>query len=245
MKLGGIMISTLEDFIREFRNIKNLGWITTHRSGPTGIGKTLEDLLGIVENNADEPDFGDYELKSVRTNATSMLTMFTKTPEPSGSNGILLEKYGYTSSEVYGNDSKVLHTTLSADGFTSVRGVNRLKISCKDDRIYFESQNGVENIFYQSETLRECFNRKYKGTFVYAYADSRGSGKKEEFNFIKAYAVSSYSYDDFAELLKQGIIKIDIRIGQYPDGRLHDHGTGFRIRECDQYLLFKNKKQIA
>lgn len=41
------MIVTLEDFIREFTKIKERGWIQTHRTGPTGIGKTLEDLLGI------------------------------------------------------------------------------------------------------------------------------------------------------------------------------------------------------
>ena len=53
------MITTLDDFIREFEKVKALGWIKTHRSGPTGVGKTLEDLLGIPENNLDQPDFGD------------------------------------------------------------------------------------------------------------------------------------------------------------------------------------------
>lgn len=53
------MIYTLEDFIREYRKIKEMGWIRTHRAGPTGVGKTLEDLLGIEENNHDAPDFGD------------------------------------------------------------------------------------------------------------------------------------------------------------------------------------------
>lgn len=38
------MITTLDDFIREYTKIKEMGWIRTHRSGPTGIGKTLEDL---------------------------------------------------------------------------------------------------------------------------------------------------------------------------------------------------------
>lgn len=74
------MIYTLEDFIREYRKIKEMGWIRTHRAGPTGVGKTLEDLLGIEENNHDAPDFGEYELKSCRVNSQSMLTMFTKTP---------------------------------------------------------------------------------------------------------------------------------------------------------------------
>ena len=61
-------IITLDDFIREYTKVCEMGWIPTHRQGPTGIGKTLEDLLGIVENNIDEPDFGEYELKSCRIN---------------------------------------------------------------------------------------------------------------------------------------------------------------------------------
>jgi len=48
------MINTLQDFIAEYKKIMSQGWIPTHRPGPTGIGKTLEDLLGITENNIDE-----------------------------------------------------------------------------------------------------------------------------------------------------------------------------------------------
>ena len=76
------MITTLDDFIREYTKIKTMGWVKTHRSGPTGIGKTLEDLLGIVENNIDGPDFGDYELKSCRLNSNSMLTILQKHLNP-------------------------------------------------------------------------------------------------------------------------------------------------------------------
>lgn len=88
------MINTLDDFIREFTKIKDMGWVKTHRSGPTGVGKTLEDLLGIPENNRDEPDFGDYELKSCRINSQSMLTLFTRTPQPAKSNTYLRKIYG-------------------------------------------------------------------------------------------------------------------------------------------------------
>jgi len=41
-------LSTLK---KELRRIKKLGFVPTHRTGDTGIGKTLEDLLNIKEGN--------------------------------------------------------------------------------------------------------------------------------------------------------------------------------------------------
>ncbi len=243
------MIITLNDFIEEFEKVKAMGWIRTHRAGPTGIGKTLEDLLGIPENNLDEPDFGDYELKSCRIDSNSMLTMFTRAPEPRRANTYLRMKYGY-SSNAYDNDEKVLHSTLSADRFTPVADTgHKLKISCAADGIYIECEDGVENIFWSREALKACFEKKYKNKFVYAKALSRGEGANEEFKFVEAYEVSGFDYDAFISLLEEGKIYVDLRIGQYHHGRnkgkTHDHGTGFRIKENDQHLLFKVKNKIG
>lgn len=243
------MIYTLNDFIVEFEKVKAMGWIKTHRAGPTGIGKTLEDLLGIPENNLDEPDFGDYELKSCRIDSNSMLTMFTRAPEPRRANTYLRMKYGY-SSNAYDNDEKVLHSTLSADRFTPVAETgHKLKISCAADGIYIECEDGVENIFWSREALKACFEKKYKNKFVYAKALSHGEGANEEFKFVEAYEVSGFDYDAFISLLEEGKIYVDLRIGQYHHGRnkgkTHDHGTGFRIKENDQHLLFKVKNKIG
>lgn len=242
------MIVTLQDFTREFTIIKQQGWIMTHRSGSTGVGKTLEDLLGIPENNLDEPDFGEYELKSCRIDSQSMLTMFTKSPEPARSNTYLRMKYGY-SSNAYDNDEKVLHATLSADKFTSIANTgNSLKIDCDIDGIYILSQNGREDVFWSRNELKKSFEKKYKNKFVYVKAYSRGIGALEEFKYNEAYEVSGFNYESFIDLLEQGKIYVDLRIGQYHDGdkkgQTHDHGTAFRIRENDQYLLFKNIKRI-
>lgn len=239
------MIYTLDDFIREYSKICDMGWIHTHRPGPTGIGKTLEDLLGIEENNIDGPDFGDYELKSCRINSNSMLTMFTRSPQPAGSNTKLRLKYGYSSS-AYDNDEKVLHSTLSADRFTPIANTgNELKIYCDDERISIESQNGIEDIYWTRDALRKAFEKKYKNKFVYAKAESRGSGANEEFRFIESYEVSGFDYDAMIALLEKGKIYVDLRIGQYPDGRTHDHGTGFRIKESDHSLLFRVNRRIV
>jgi len=58
--------------------IKEKGYIKTHRKGNTGIGKTLEDLLGITENNIPGPNTAMIELKSARKNVSSMLIHYSQ-----------------------------------------------------------------------------------------------------------------------------------------------------------------------
>ena len=226
-----------------------MGWITTHRSGPTGIGKTLEDLLGIPENNIDGPDFGDYELKSCRLDSNSMLTIFTKAPQPHGAANTLRMTFGY-SSDAYDNDEKVLHSTLSADRYVSIAYTGRsLIIVCDPKKISIVAEDGKAYAYWTRDKLKKAFEKKYKNKFVYAKAKSRGSGASEQFKFVEAYEVSGFNYDAFVELLEQGKIYIDLRIGQYhggvKNGQTHDHGTGFRIKENDQPLLFKINRKIV
>ena len=58
-------------------------WIPSQRIHDTGIGRTLEYLLGIEENNFPGPNGEKVELKSIRKNSSSMITLFTKSPKPS------------------------------------------------------------------------------------------------------------------------------------------------------------------
>lgn len=68
---------TLAGFKKSFAKIKNAGWIRSKRKGPTGIGQTLEQLLGLDENNIALPDLGRVELKAHRIGSSSMITLFT------------------------------------------------------------------------------------------------------------------------------------------------------------------------
>lgn len=239
------MIYSLRDFIGAYQEIVDMGWIQTHRANSTGVGKTLEDLLGIPENNRDEPDFADYELKATRINSSAMLTMFTKTMQPSGANEALRVKYGY-SSDAYDNNRKVLHTTLTADRLVPIYNTGKsLTLHCTEDRIFVASKNEIENAYWDISTIERAFNKKYSNKFVYAKADSRGRGAAEEFRYLEAYVVSGFDFDALIELLRTGDLCVDIRIGQYPDGRTHDHGTAFRIKDSKQYLLFKSIERIV
>lgn len=178
-----------------------------------------------------------------------MLTIFTKTPQPQGAAHTLRTTFGYISN-VYENPEKVLHSTLSADRYVPVANTGHsLKISCSTEKISIVAEDNREYAYWTREQLKIAFEKKYKNKFVYAKAISRGIGSDEEFKFIDAYEVSGFDYKAFVSLLEQGKIYIDLRIGQYhggaKNGQTHDHGTGFRIKESDQPLLFFNQKCIV
>src|SRR3989337_3837345 len=102
------MTLTIQDLILRLEEIKATGFVKTHRAHDTGIGKTLEDLLEIKENNVRLRDVGDVELKAKRIDSGSMLTVATKSPEPKGINKVLFEKYKYLDKERKYN----LHSTV-------------------------------------------------------------------------------------------------------------------------------------
>jgi len=235
-----------DEFLKRIKEIKDMGYVQSHRKGDTGIGKTLEDLLGITENNIAGPDFSIYELKSGRKDSSSMLTLFTKAPMPKGANKKLLEVFGYkqrtkihdTSQKKLGDymeveieegkkevriEEKELHVTVDAIKENSVG----LILKIVDTRIYIANDKNVE-AYYEESILKEAFERKYT-KFIYVLASRKKEDSTEYLRFDEAYLLEGFSFKRFSELVKEGIIKLDLRIGHYPDGRLHDHGTGFRV----------------
>jgi len=136
-----------DEIVSKLKEIKGIKYVKTHRKGDTGIGKTLEDLLGIEENNIPGPNAKMIELKSARKRATSMTTLFTKSPLPKKANSTLLQAFGYNSPR----GEKVLHTTVNAVAFNTLRGRMGFKIDIKDDRIEIISTNAVRG------TLRDLW----------------------------------------------------------------------------------------
>lgn len=235
-----------------------MGFVESNRSGDTGIGKTLEDLLGISENNIAGPDFDIYELKSGRKDSSSMLTLFTKAPMPKGANKTLLETFGYEKrtkqnlnqlhvtdymdvqvhEHMGSTEEKELHVTVDSKYVNSVG----LKLEIRDYRVYIGNSKNVI-AYYDKSTLREAFEKKYK-KLILVLASSKKESGKERFWFNEAYLLEGFSFERFTELVKEGVIKLDLRIGHYPDGRPHDHGTGFRVLPKDRPKCFEKIVRI-
>ncbi len=230
---------TYPKLIKKLKKIKDMGYIKTHRAGNTGIGKTLEDLLEITENNVPGPNAVMIELKSARKNVSSMLTLFTKSPLPPGANSILLERFGYEGR----HGRKRLETTVNAVKYNQLKGKIGFKIDIQKDRVNLITAENEITAYWDKETLKNYFERKLP-KLLYVKAETKGSGSNEEFWFSEAWLLSGFDFDSFVQLLKEGTILVDIRIGQYPDGRTHDHGTGFRVFPDKLDLCFSHRERI-
>ena len=230
------------ELLIDLKKVKELGFVTTHRSGNTGIGKTLEDLLEIEENNIPGPNGYQTELKSARKGSSSMLTLFTKAPMPEKINTKLLEKFG----RELNNGRKKLHTTFDAVTRNTLYGNEGFMVTVNDSRIEIShSDYGDMNTpYWEKQELEIAFNRKYPQNLLYVKADCKGTDRNEEFHFNEAWLMNGFDFDNFIKLLKEGKILVDIRIGQYPDGRPHDHGTGFRVFPDNLDLCFSNREKV-
>lgn len=243
-----VMINTLEDFTKAYKEIVKMGWIYSHRKGDTGVGKTLEDLLGIKENNINGPDFGEWELKTHRLNSKSALTLFTCSPKPRGTIAKLVTKFGYENSE----GELILCESLFADKFTNIKTTtHKLKITSLQEGTYIESENGIEgDAYWPVPLLKKKFENKYsKNKFIYVQADVDKTGSVEKFKFTSAYAVEGFDFEKFLNLMNKGKIFVDLRIDRYSKGKnrgkLHDHGTGFHINEINFPFLFSINRAIV
>ena len=74
---------TKPELIAKLKEISAMGFIPNARRGNAGgIDNTLEDLLGIKENNLPIPNAAEWELKAQRLNSTSLTTLFHIEPSP-------------------------------------------------------------------------------------------------------------------------------------------------------------------
>ncbi len=245
----------LEKFVAGFEKVREMGFVKSHRSHNTGIGKTLEDLMGVEENNIDGPDFGNIEIKSQRAYASSKVTLFTKSPEPKGVNSIMREKFGI---EKYEDKPglKELHASI----FTKFNKVYskwgfRMKPDDSQKKIFLEVKeletDKIANldVWYDYDTLQNIIEKKLQ-FLAYVEADRRKTNEGEDFYYKACTIFFNSSFDKFMTLLKNDKIQHDIRIGSYKTpgrknyGKLHDHGSAFRISKNDMSKIFKTKKII-
>ena len=228
---------TLTQIKKALKKLSGKGWIKSNRKHNTGIGKTLEDYLGIKENNIALPDFGVMELKSQRINTISMMTLFTKSPEGI-TNSEIRKRFGYPDSEF--PKIKILHQTISG-GKRNGMGF-QAKIDEKQGKLLILKKGKLLG-HYSLAFLRQKAVEKIGNGLILVRAETKKKGKHEYFYYKDAYILKEI---DPTKFLAHS--KYDIRLGVYHSGakagQPHDHGSAFRLTEKSLPFLFKIHKKI-
>ncbi|MFL0162634.1 MvaI/BcnI family restriction endonuclease [Aquirufa salirivi] len=247
-----MIIYTKDNLIKELQSIADRGWIDNARHGNHGgIGNTLEDLLGITENNLPIPNAAEWELKSQRINTSSLTTLFHIEPSPRAVKfvpQILLLNYGwkhqeagkkYTENEM--SFRQTIHGLSPSDrGFQVIidRINSKVLISFDSSKvvekhsewlIQVQKKIGLGQLepqpYWGFDDLSNKAGTKLLNCF-YVQAEVKKDGDKEFYKYSKVTMLQKFNFDGFLAQIEKGNILVDF------DARTgHNHGTKFRMRQ--------------
>jgi len=259
------VIYTKQTLIKKLKEISDSGWIPNRRHGNQGgIGNTLEDLLGIKENNLPLPNAAEWELKTQRLNSSALTTLFHIEPSPRAVRfvpQILLPKYGWSHKEAGKKYSKnemsfrqTIHGLSRSDRGFMVE-INKKKkkvlISFSSSLVDVKHKKWLKSVekrvglkelnpqpYWGFDDLEYKAGTKLLNTF-YIQAEVKTERKKEFYKYTKITMLQGFNFESFLKAIKKAKILVDF------DARTgHNHGTKFRMRQNALPALYKKSKVI-
>jgi hypothetical protein len=221
---------SLKKFRKRFSKIKEQGFVRTRRRGPTGVGHTLQELLGIKEDNIALPDLQNVELKAHRIGTNSMITLFTFNRKAWKMKPLeAIRKYG----------------TPDLNGRIGLYFTMSLTPNSQGLFLYTDSQaisvrhiSGEIIAQWQIEDLQDQFLRKFPAMIlVSAFCEERGG--VEWFHYSRARLLTGTSAETLLNQILSGNIMVDLRLHDKGTSA-RNHGTAFRAFEDKLPLLFNN-----
>jgi len=245
-------IFSKETLIEKLKEIKSMGWIKNARPGNVGgVGNTLEDLLGIKENNLPIPNAAEWELKTQRIDTTSLTTLFHMEPSPRALKfvpKILLPKYGWPHEEAgikYPKKEMSFRQTIHGNsrsdrGFKVVidHETKKILISFDSKSVSEEHAEWLKSVrervgldeldpqpYWGFDDLFHKAGTKLLNCF-YVQAQRKREKGEEFFLYSKISVLEKFSLEKFLKALQKGTAEVDF------DARTgHNHGTKFRLRQ--------------
>lgn len=258
-------IYTKETLIEALKNIRDLGFVENNRHGNHGgIGNTLEDLLGITENNLPLPNAAEWELKAQRIGTASLTTLFHMEPSPQALKfvpSILLPKYGWKHQKAgikYPENERSFRQTIngytrSNRGFGVVVNEEEQKVLISFDRQLASDKHsswikevgnnvGFEELnpqpYWGFADLAAKAGTKLHNSF-YVQAEVTRRNGVEFYHYKKILKLSRFNFSGFLKGLREGFVLVDF------DARTgHNHGTKFRLRQNRLPDLYESAEEI-
>ncbi len=264
------MIATIEELIRRMGPIMH-HWHPGARPGNYGeAGNTLEDLLGIPENNFTLPDFGKFEIKSQKFEGhTNFLTLFHKEPKPRATVPKLLKRMGWRHkkagtrypiyemsfhSTTYGHrfSDRGFTVKVDQDKYTFVYDTSQVDRIKRDSTGVFATYGDwAEDIEHRSPHYRELFPIYYSVPDLVKVFQKKLDHTMyviRKTRYVNGFP--EYSYEEAYLMEKVRIeligplIKEGVLVIDFDASTHKNHGTKFRIKKSAAHKLFTYYRPI-
>jgi len=204
------------------------------RQGDTGVGYTIETMLGIAANSNKKPDYKGIEIKSGR-GGRNRSTLFAQVPDwnlsPCKKSAEILNKYGYER----GEDLK-LYCTLSTQKENS-QGLSFIYDETKDELQEWYKKSELVAV-WPGALLRKRLKEKHAETF-WIHADSEVIDGVEHFILKSVTHTKGPILSQLLPLIQAGTITMDHLIKRSgKTNRVSEKGPLFKINKHDLNLLF-------
>jgi hypothetical protein len=232
--------------------IHKRGFVPSTTNSDSGVGDTLEQLLGILRNSNAKPDYKGIELKCSRISSrtrvsTNRNTLFSKVPNWELSalkNGEqIIKKFGYFPRET--PDLLALHVTLS-----NRKNAQNLFLAVDNSNYVVENLHEDKNqinkvVLWKLNDLESELERKHEKTF-WIKAETKKISNVEHFQYRYVEATTTPMVSNFGTLVETGSITMDYTFSEKvrESGKKYtrDHGYLWKIHPSDFDLLFPPKR---
>jgi len=229
-----------EELFGLLKDIHKKGFIRTLRAGDTGVGFTLETLLGIPENNSQNPDFKGIELKSKRKRPNRD-NLFSKKPNWELSRIQSGKELLFARGKYFEERGRVqlrhTLTTKKANSFDL-----QLMLDNKNEQlhqIYTGSNPPIKDVLWEMPTLVDALRQKHTETFwVTAKTKGDTGAADEEFWYQELRHTGNLDESAFSVLLELGLITVDYTNWEYKPKLHKDKGYLFKLKPKHLDLLF-------
>jgi hypothetical protein len=260
------VVYTKESLIKKLQEISAAGWISNARHGNAGgVGNTLEDLLGLKENNLPIPNAAEWELKTHKSGSNALCSLFHMEPSPRAIRfvpQVLLTQYGWAhqeSGKKYQKGEMSFRQTINGRS-RSDRGfmvrVDRVerKVQISFDAFSVDPRHKewLESVkeriglgelnpqpYWGFDDLEHQAGTKLLNSF-YVEADVKHESDKELYHYKRVLMLQKFSFEKFLTAIEQAdvLVDFDARSG-------HNHGTKFRARQSILPTLYEKSEAIA
>lgn len=225
-----VLSENAHELIVKLKHVGSMGFVSSLRSGDTGIGFTLESHLGIAANVDRTPDYKGIELKASRVGGgqPNRVNLFSQVPDWRISalrNGrAILDEYGYVRDGRLQLYCTVDHKPNSQGLFFDISSEDHLHSKARkaDGKI-------VDVVCWKADKLVDRLLEKHPETMWVKARTKKGGGGTEEFHFVRAVYTRNPFASSLLTLIGEGIVTMDYTLSLKPGGTTRDHGYLFKI----------------